>query len=83
MDFVYYIVRKKDSVIVDFSDDIVGAIKKAQEYEGAYLIMQGCVITEIGQDNENQLTIDSDNNNDIEVVEEPLADDDFVETEFI
>ena len=45
--------------------------------------MQGCVITEIGQDNENQLTIDSDNNNDIEVVEEPLADDDFVETEFI
>lgn len=82
MDFVYYVVRRKDSVIVDFSNDIVGAIKKAQEREGAYLIMQGCVITEIGQDNESQPIPDFDNDEDIEIIEES-ADDDLVEDELV
>ncbi len=62
MDFVYYVVRKKDTVIIDIADDMVGAIKKAQQMDGAYLIMQGCIITEIGQDIEESF----DNDNDIE-----------------
>jgi tRNA A37 methylthiotransferase MiaB len=50
MDFVYYIVRRSNNTIIDIADDMVGAIKKAQQMEGAYLIVQGCVITEIGED---------------------------------
>lgn len=50
MDFVYYIVRKGNNTIIDIADDMVGAVKKAQQMEGAYLIVQGCVITEIGED---------------------------------
>lgn len=67
MDFVYYIVRRSNNTIIDIADDMVGAIKKAQQMEGAYLIVQGCVITEIGED----------------VVEEPSEDSEVVQPEVI
>lgn len=50
MDFIYYIVRKKDNVILDGASDMVSAINLGQRQECACLIMQACVITEIGQD---------------------------------
>ena len=50
MDFVYYIVRKKDNVILDGSEDMVGAIKIGQQQNCACLIMQACIITEVGSD---------------------------------
>lgn len=67
MDFVYYIVRRNNNTIIDIADDMVGAIKKAQQMEGAYLIVQGCVITEIGED----------------VIEEPSEDNEIVQPEVI
>lgn len=50
MDFVYYIVRRRDMVIVDGATDMVNAINIAQNQGCACLILQGCVITEMGQD---------------------------------
>lgn len=50
MDFVYYIVRKKDNVILDGASDMVNAINLGQQQNCACLIMQACVITEVGQD---------------------------------
>ena len=50
MNFVYYIVRKKDNVILDGAEDVVSAINMAQKEECACFILQACVITEVGQD---------------------------------
>lgn len=50
MDFSYYIVRKKDMVILDGASDMVGAINTAQSQGCACLILQACIITEMGQD---------------------------------
>lgn len=50
MDFVYYIVRKKDNVILDGASDMVNAINLGQQQNCACLIMQACIITEVGQD---------------------------------
>lgn len=50
MDFVYYIVRKRDMVILDGAKDMVSAINMGQQQNCACLILQACVITEIGQD---------------------------------
>ena len=50
MDFIYYVIRKKDMVIIQGAEDMVGAINIAQQANYACLIMQGCVITEVGQD---------------------------------
>lgn len=50
MDFVYYIVRKKDNTILDGASDMVNAINIGQRQGCACLIMQACVITEVGQD---------------------------------
>jgi hypothetical protein len=77
MDFVYYVVRKKDTVIVDIADDMVNAVKKAQQMDGAYLIMQGCIITEIGQDIEE--SFDNDNNDMEESFDEDIIMPDVIE----
>lgn len=50
MDFAYYIVRKKDMAILDGASDMVSAINMGQKQECACLILQACVITEVGQD---------------------------------
>ena len=50
MDFVYYVIRKKDMVVVDGAEDMVSAVKIAQQKEGSYIILQGCVLTEIDED---------------------------------
>ena len=52
MDFAYYIVREKDMVIIDGAEDMVTAIKMAQQGGFAALILQGCVITKVGEDAE-------------------------------
>lgn len=50
MNFVYYIVRKKDNVILDGAEDVVSAINMAKKENCACFILQACVITEVGQD---------------------------------
>jgi len=50
MDFIYYIVRKSDSVILDGAPDVVSSVKIAENQGCACLIVQGCIIAEIGQD---------------------------------
>ena len=50
MDFVYYIVRKKDMTILDGAKDMVSAINMGLQQGCACLILQACVITEVGQD---------------------------------
>ena len=50
MEFAYYIVRKKDMTILDGASDMVTAINIGQKQGCACLILQGCVITEVGQD---------------------------------
>lgn len=69
MDFVYYIVRKKDNVILDGASDMVNAINIGQQQNCACLIMQACIITEVGQDSfisENDESIEPE----VEIVEE-------------
>ncbi len=68
MDFVYYVVRKKDMVILDGARDMVNAVNIGQQQNCACLILQACVITEVGQDlplEEPQESIDPE----IEVIE--------------
>ena len=50
MEFAYYVVRKKDMVILDGANDMVGAINMGKQQDCACLILQACVITEVGQD---------------------------------
>ena len=50
MDFAYYIVRKKDMTILDGTSDMVSAINVGQKQGCACLILQACIITEVGQD---------------------------------
>ena len=50
MDFAYYIVRKKDMTILDGTSDMVSAINMGQKQGCSCLILQACVITEVGQD---------------------------------
>jgi len=50
MDFAYYVISKKDMTLVDGAEDMVGAIKIAQQIGTSCLIMQGCIITEVGED---------------------------------
>ncbi len=76
MNFVYYIIKKNDNIIIDMADDMVNAVKKAQQLEGAYLIMQGCIITEIGQDIADLEDKDNDN---IDFDNE----DDYIETDVV
>ena len=50
MDFAYYIVRKKDMTILDGTSDMVSAINIGQKQGCSCLILQACIITEVGQD---------------------------------
>lgn len=50
MEYLYYIVRIKDMVVLDGAEDMVMAIRKAQQIGGRVAIIQGCVITEMGED---------------------------------
>ena len=50
MDFSYYIVRRKDMTILDGASDMVGAINMGQKQGCACLILQACIITEVGED---------------------------------
>lgn len=52
MDFAYYVISKKDMTLVDGAEDMVGAIKIAQQIGTNCLIMQGCIITEVGEEDE-------------------------------
>lgn len=47
MDFAYYVIRKEDMVVLQGAEDVVGAINIGQRLGCDCLIMQGCVITEI------------------------------------
>ena len=46
MNFVYYVVRKKDMAILDGAEDMVNAVNMGQQQNCACLILQGCVIAE-------------------------------------
>ena len=50
MEYLYYIVRIKDMVVLDGAEDMVMAIRKAQQINDRIAIIQGCVITEMGED---------------------------------
>ena len=67
MDFAYYIVRKKDMVVLDGAKDMVNAINIGQQQGCACLILQACVITEVGQDLPSEEL--QDVNPDVEVIE--------------
>ena len=56
MDFMYYIVNKKDMTIINGAEDMLSAIKLAQQLEFDCIIFQGAVITEISQNVENENT---------------------------
>ena len=71
MDFVYYIVRQRDMVVLEGVEDMVQAINMAKKYNCACYILQGCVITQMGQDPAVEE----------EPVEEFPVDSDFVENE--
>lgn len=50
MNFAYYVVRGNDMTLVDVADDVATAINKAEELGQKVIILQGCVITEMGED---------------------------------
>ena len=52
MNYVYYLVRKKDNQILGGANDVVSAINMADEAQCACFVLQGCIISEIGQDPE-------------------------------
>ena len=68
MDFAYYVVRKNDMVIFDGANDMVSAINMGQQQGCACLILQACVITEVGEDQPQEMP--EDNFVESEVIEE-------------
>lgn len=50
LNYAYYIIRKSDQKIVEVTDNMVDAFNAADKAGFAYFIMQGCIITEGGQD---------------------------------
>ena len=71
MNFVYYIVRKKDNVILDGAEDVVSAINMAKKENCACFILQACVITEVGQDLDESSFEDIISQEDMENISEP------------
>lgn len=62
MDFAYYIVRKSNMSIIDGATDMVSAINIANKQKFACLILQACIITEVGLDiPETDISQDNDN----------------------
>lgn len=70
MDFAYYVVRKKDMVILDGANDMVGAINMGNQQNCACLILQACVITEVGQDIPEDNQTNDSKNPEVEIIEE-------------
>lgn len=52
MDWFYYIVRKNDSQILGGAEDVVTAIREAKNMNCACFIMQGCVISSVGDESD-------------------------------
>ena len=50
LSYAYYIIRKSDQKIIEVTDNMVDAFNTADKAGFAYFIMQGCIITEGGQD---------------------------------
>lgn len=69
MEFAYYVVRKKDMVILDGASDMVNAINIGQKQQCVCLILQACVITEVGQDLPNEEPQEGTPSPEIEVIE--------------
>lgn len=69
MDFAYYVVRKKDMVILDGAKDMVNAINMGQQQDCACLILQACIITEVGQDLPDEESQQEIPNPEVEVIE--------------
>jgi len=69
MEFAYYVVRKKDMVVVDGASDMVSAINIGQRQQCACLILQACVITEVGQDLPDEEPQEEIPNPEVEVIE--------------
>ena len=66
MDFAYYIVRKSDMSIIDGATDMVSAINIANKQKFACLILQACIITEVGSDMPEIDTLQDNNNEYVE-----------------
>ena len=80
MNFVYYIVRKKDNVILDGAEDVVSAINMAKKENCACFILQACIITEIGQDLDESSLKDMMPQEDVENVDDI---EDILESEIV
>jgi hypothetical protein len=50
MKYNYYIIRKSDNTITYMADDMVQAMNVANELDYVCYILQGCVITELGEE---------------------------------
>ena len=81
MNFVYYVVRKKDMVVLDGAEDMVNAVNMGQQQNCACLILQGCVITEIGQDVEESEPMFESEDSDIDY-DNSYEDDEIIEGDF-
>lgn len=55
LSYAYYIIRKSDQKIIEVTDNMVDAFNIADKAGFAYFIMQGCIITEGGQDPQPEL----------------------------
>lgn len=69
MNFAYYVVRGNDMTLVDVADDVATAINKAEELGQKVIILQGCVITEMGTDEEIVPDIQTDDEKHEEITE--------------
>ena len=81
MNFVYYVVRKKDMAILDGAEDMVNAVNMGQQQNCACLILQGCVIAEIGQDIEESEPMFESEDSDIDY-DNSYEDDEIIEGDF-
>lgn len=70
MNFVYYIVRKRDQQILDGAEDVVSAINLANSANCACFIMQACVISEVGEDIELEVNSQDEDQENIINIEE-------------
>lgn len=74
MNFAYYIVRSSDMTLIDMADDVATAINKAEELGQKTIILQGCVITEMGEDPIEETLDDNNTEIDAEVVVPEVLD---------
>lgn len=75
MNFSYYVVRASDMVLIDVANDVASAVNKAETIGGKAIVLQGCVITEMGTDEEIMPDIQTDNEKYEEITEhEDISD---------